>query len=419
MSYIDRLRQLQLTSPNGSVFTANWVSNDQSKEKNLGVFNFPNVDGSEVQDLGIKSANIPLSFSFEGEDNDLEARDFFKACDERGPWEIIHPVDGVLSLQLSSVTKKDDPVNSGNVTRFETTWIEPIKESTERTSAQLASEVEAQAAQSNLSSQAQYNENISLDQASEQIANEQAINNSIIDYNDSFGNIISLSDTIAAEVTATTTGIYDSLNQATIDALSLAGQTQQLIQFPILATNNIKSRVEAYGNYITSQLSQSPEGNTLEAKNTANVIELNCSASIIGMALSITSGDLSTRTEAISLIETLTDTFDTITEALDNIQENFESKSIDKQYFSNSSSYTDLLRLIGLTILYLLRSALDLKIEKKYTLEKPSTPIVETVKNYGTLGESDENLDFFLITNNLMGTYIRYLPAGYELVAYL
>ena len=85
MSYIDRLRQLQLTSPNGSVFTANWVSNDQSKEKNLGVFNFPNVDGSEVQDLGIKSANIPLSFSFEGEDNDLEARDFFKACDERGP----------------------------------------------------------------------------------------------------------------------------------------------------------------------------------------------------------------------------------------------------------------------------------------------------------------------------------------------
>ena len=33
--------------------------------------------------------------------------------------------------------------------------------------------------------------------------------------------------------------------------------------------------------------------------------------------------------------------------------------------------------------------------------------------------KSDENLDFFLATNELMGNYIRFLPAGYELVAYL
>lgn len=420
MSWEDRLRpSIKLTSPDGNVFNANWMSNDRSKSKNLGIFNYPNFNGSDVQDLGITGASYPIILHFTGPDNDLEGNKFFKACDERGPWEVVHPEKGTLSLQLDSVTEKIDPINSGNVKTFDTNWIELVEKTIEKTTTQLGSEVDAQAQLVNESSQTQYDENISLDQASERIANKQAIDNSIIAHDEAFGDIVSQSDTISAEVAATTTGIRDSLNQETINALSLAGQTQQLVQLPVLATNNIQSRVDAFGNYINAQLLQTPDNNDLEAKNTVNAIELNCSASMVGTALSIISGELTTRSETIAYIETIVGYFNTITDRLDGIQENFETEAIDKQYFSNSQSYSDLARLVGLVINYLLRSSLDLKIEKRFTLDRQRTPIDLTVQSYGELGESDEVLDFFISTNNLMGNEIKLLPAGKEVVVYV
>lgn len=420
MSYIDRLQpSIQLTSPEGNVFTANWKEGDRSKEKKLGIFDYPNFNGSDVQDLGTKGPTYPLTIYFPGDDNDLEGNRFFSACDERGPWEVIHPEKGTLTLQLTSVTEKINPLTSGGLKQFDTNWIEPIKATTEKSTAQLGSEVDAQATASNESSQTQYDENIALDQASEQIANEQAIKNSIIYHDDAFGDIVSQSDTIAAEVAATTTGIYDSLNQSAIDSITLAGQMQQLVQLPILATNDISARVEAYGNYVTAQFTQSPTTANPESKNTANVIEVNCSASLVAMAQSIISGELSTRSEAIDYIEAITDLFDTITDGLDDVQTAFDSEAIDKQYFSNSASYADLARLVGLTIQYLLRSSLDLRIEKRFIIDKQRTPTDLTVENYGTLGANDENLDYFISTNNLMDKDIRLLPAGREVVVYL
>lgn len=420
MSYKDRLREsIQLTSPDGNVFIASWRGDDASIEKNIGIFDYVNVDGSDIQDLGSKALRYPLTFNFPGPDNDLESKRFEDSIIERGAWEIEHPVDGTLFLQPISITRKVQPVTSGNITVIESQWVEPLEESTTKTTAQIASEVSQQGETVNAQTQTQYEEELSLDSSSEQIANEQLIDTAIIESDDSFGDIISQSDEIATQIASITTGIYDSLNQAAIDAVSLAGQTQQLIQLPVLATNNIQSRVEAYGNYITNMLTNNPTAATPEDKNTVTAIELTTSAAIVGMANSIISGDLETRTEAIELIETIAGAFNEIVNSLDSVQENFEFVSIDFQYFSNSQSFTELARLIGLVIQYLLRSSLDLKIEKRFTLERPTATIVFTVQAYGSLGTNDENYDFVIATNNLYGTEIRLLPAGKEMVVYL
>ena len=56
MSWKDRLRgEIVLTSPDGDVFNAKWVGNDRSKEKKIGRFDYPDFDGSVIQDLGIKT----------------------------------------------------------------------------------------------------------------------------------------------------------------------------------------------------------------------------------------------------------------------------------------------------------------------------------------------------------------------------
>ena len=129
MSWRDRLRQsIELTSPDGNIFEAAWQGNSRSMDKKLGLFEFPKVKGTKVQDLDIGSARYPLTIFFVGENNDQESDRFFKACRERGVWTVIHPVRGSLNLQLISVTENIQPVESGNVTQFDTGVEFPRKE---------------------------------------------------------------------------------------------------------------------------------------------------------------------------------------------------------------------------------------------------------------------------------------------------
>jgi len=75
--YRDRLRpNIQLTSPDGTVFTALWRGNESSHVKKIGIFDYPGVAGSTVQDQNIKSATYPLTLQFVGPDNDLTAKQF-------------------------------------------------------------------------------------------------------------------------------------------------------------------------------------------------------------------------------------------------------------------------------------------------------------------------------------------------------
>ncbi len=145
MSYLDRLRpNIQLTSPDGTVFTALWIGNESSHLKKIGIYDYPDVAGSTVQDQNIRSATYPLTLHFEGPDNDLTAKEFVDALKERGVWEVIHPVLGLLKLQPMTFTPKWQPVKSGNVIEIETTWIEPLDLAVVPSVPELQSNVAAQ-----------------------------------------------------------------------------------------------------------------------------------------------------------------------------------------------------------------------------------------------------------------------------------
>ena len=113
------------TSPEGNTFDALWIKNPRTLEKKLGIFNLPERTGAVVQDLDTGAVSYPLTFYFEGTNNDLESEKFFKACKERGRWLISHPTKGLLSLQLVNITEQIDPVDNGNITQFTSQWIEP------------------------------------------------------------------------------------------------------------------------------------------------------------------------------------------------------------------------------------------------------------------------------------------------------
>jgi prophage DNA circulation protein len=420
MSWKDRLKTgLQLTSPLGDVYTANWIGNDRSKDKKIGRFDPPNFVGSIIQDLGINASTYPLTLHFSGDDHDLISDNFYLSCNQTGVWEIIHPTQGKLSLQLLSVSQQIRPVESGNITVFETEWIEPTQEQKEKSVIQLSSEIDAQILEVNSSASDQYVDNISTDNASAIVENKKTILSTLINANNAYKNIIALNNTITKEMLSIKNSINETINSATLAPASLAGQMQLLIQLPILATSDIFERIKACIGFNDNQISLLPTGSDIKSKNIVNAIELTLCASLAAMCKSIITGELLTRNETIDFINIIINEIEKITENLDYVQDNFNSVSIDKQYFSNSSSYAELLKLAGYTINYLLKSILNLKIEKSFILDRPRCPIEITIAEYGSLGEDDINLDFFIDSNYLIGSEIRILPAGKKVFVYV
>jgi prophage DNA circulation protein len=422
MSWEDRLRpQIKLTAPDNTEFIAKWSGNDVSKDKKLGIFDYPDTDGSGVQDLGVNSSRHPITFFFDGEDNDITAKQFYTACDQRGVWSIIHPVDGPLNLILASVTKKIQPISSGNITVFDTNWIEPIRDQIKLTDKQISAEIEDAISQAKITAAEQYANNLKINTQSEIIANKKTIFEQLIDAKEKFMALVQQGEQVYNNFNKTIRSIQDTAENIIGQAETVADQIQKIPFYISQIREDIGIKINAIGDYINDIVDRvnSIFGNTSEDKNTANVCEINAAASIEGMAQVVITEEIDTRTQAVEIIEQIQDNFDSIITALDAIQENYKTKSIDKQYFSNSLSFQTLSYLMALTIRFLIESSLSLKIEKRFTLKKSRSPIEITVSEYGTLGENDKNLDFFITTNMLKKDEIRLLSSGREVVVYV
>jgi len=138
-----RVREtIELTSPEGTNFSAKWQYGPRDFDKKLGIFIYPKVVGNIVQDLDANSTRYATKIFFEGEQNDVEANKFFVACRENGTWQITHPIHGFLELQLISVRENNDPVKSGNITAIDIQWIEPIDPLTLKSASELAAQLD-------------------------------------------------------------------------------------------------------------------------------------------------------------------------------------------------------------------------------------------------------------------------------------
>ena len=420
MTWRNRLRPtITLTSPEGNIFEAKWRGNSRSKDKKLGLFEFPKVKGTKVQDLDIGSARYPLTFFFDGENNDQESDRFFKACDERGVWNVIHPVKGSLDLQLISVKESIEPVESGNVTQFDTEWIEPLKDSVVPSLFQQRSIIDSQIDEINSTASDQIESNVLQETAAETSSFEATVNAVVAAVEKFLAPVYELQAEINSQVLSIKRGINSLLSAPVLDIVSIAGQVQALVQLPALAIADVNSRVEAYEGFIAAALDFSPDTAESKDRNIVAVQELALTSGLASISFVSSTGELTSRLQAIELINLNTGLFKDITDALDATQELFKDEIIDDQYFSQSESYSDALLMVSQTIAYLLRSAFDLSIEKRFILEKMRAPIEITISEYGDLGEDDLNFQLFIESNSLKGNEILILPEGREVLVYV
>lgn len=420
MTWKDRTRQfINFTSPGGNTFEALWIKNNRTLSKKLGIFELPERTGAKVQDLDTGAFRHPITFFFDGPDNDIESQRFMESCTERGLWSIVHPVKGVLSLQLMNITEEINPTENGNFTQLNSNWIEPNNDAVGIPTAQISQKVTNGINNINQSSFDQFVEITKQDKVTQTSAIENATKLISVASDTALGPLIKTSAEISSQVKSIQRGILDTISQPFIDAGVLSGQVQNLIQLPNIVTTDALSRISAYSVLIASLILFLPDKPDQDSINTIAVNEL-ALVSILGSLAQIgTTSDLTIRTESIGLIESIFNQFSIITNYLDSAQELFENNDIDIQYFSQSSSFSDTLTTIMDSAQFLLQKSFDLSIEKRFILKQNEAPIITTIKEYGTLGENDENFDFFIETNQLKSNDILLMKSGREVIVYV
>lgn len=418
----ERLRtEMKMVSPEGQEFLAKWRQSPRSLDKKLGIFDYPLVKGTVVQDLDVTSYRWPLTFYFEGPNHDLEADAFMKAAQQRGQWSITHPVYGFKGLQLMTITEVLNPTEQGNISEFNSEWIEPIDPQTLKTAAEMSDAVGIQADLVAISAADQFVAGLDL---SDSFSITNAINSVTNAINEFLGPIAQLNAGIYSEFLAVQNAMQDLLAAAILNPLSIAGTLQAMVELPLLAINDIRSRLSAYAGLAGALFGIKPDEGQINSggKNKAHVQQLSLTSAVSSNAKIVTvdpaEGGLNSQAQAIQSAQDISDQLDLIVANLDESQVLFENEDIEDQHFSQEQSHNETMLVTRQAIEFLLVSSFNLKIERRFRLDRPRAPVEIAIIEYNGPGENDANLDLFIESNKLKGNDILLLPALTEVLVY-
>ena len=419
MTFKDRLQpSIALVSPTGGSFVAKWAGNDRSLEKRLAVFKTPEIPGVTVQDLDVEGVVYPLTIFFDGPDNDLNSDLFFKTCEEKGTWQVTHPVHGEKTLQLVSVSEAVQPVSSGNLTEFTTEWLEVTLPGGEISAPQLSQQILQIQQDLNASGADDFNETVLLDTADQATALEGSIDNTVSGFDQTLSAITSNVAAVQSTVDSIIRDIENTVFGPVTDLLSLAGQVQTLVSTPSLIITDLETMFDTFLAFADSILTGIDDPTPGEVNNAA-AQDLTLTGATGAIGVSVTRAPLTSRKSVLDGIAGLTLIYNRINAGLTANQEVYAGQPLDLAYVAQVRSFSDALRMEALTLSFLLRSAFDLAVEKTITLNRAENPVMFAMDVYGGPGDNDSNIDLFFESNNLTGNETILMPAGKKVVVYV
>ena len=414
MAWNDRIREAAYTSPSGarSVFTYEDVS--KTVEKKTTGFEFPDANGTYVQDLGHSGRRYPLRVIFWGSDYDQEADAFEAALLERGTGRLEHPIYGTVDVvPFGSIKRRDDLKTAANQAIIEVTFWETIGLIYPAAQSDPASEVLNAVEEYNAAAAQQFEDATSLGTAVE-TATFKGDYQALLDSAQSgLQSVADAQDDVRQQFNA----IVDSINQGidilVAQPLTLAFQTTQLIQAPARALTNIEARLDAYADLATSLTSGdgavvSP-GNDSRASNEYHANDLYASSYVTGSVVSVVNNQFDTKAGALNAADAILAQFQQVADWRD---QNFESLG----EIDTGEAYQKLQEAVALTAGFLVEISFTLRQERRIVLDRARTIIDLAAELYGSV---DDQLDFLINSNNLTGSEILELPKGREIVYYL
>lgn len=404
MAWTDRLKEAAYISPSGERYTFEFENVSNLRSKKTTNFEFPDVDGTYVQESGSTGRSFPLRCFFWGADYDQEAEAFDEALFEVGTGKLEHPVYGTVDVvPTGTITRRDDLKTAANQAIIEVTFMSTIGLIYPSAQNDPASEVLAAIVAYNEAVVGEFEDNIDLD--------TEVKKTSFKNQYKAFLN--SLSDGVAA-ATAEFNAINDSINEG-LDLLvgqplTLAFQTMQLIQAPGRALALITDKLDAYKNLANSLIKNNDRSTSVsETVNDYITKDLFASGYVTGSVISVVNNQFDTRVAAIEAAADILAQFDEVNTWKD---ENLtELATID-----TGAAYQQLQASVALVAGYLVEISFTLKQERRIVLNRARTIVDLTAELYG---EIDESIDFLIESNDFSGSEILELPKGKEVVYYV
>lgn len=131
MAWTDEISEAVYTAPSGKRIVFNYESSlSRSTPLKTAEHTFPDVDGAEIQSLGLGGKKFPMTAIFWGGECLSLADEFEAALCERGYGTLEHPIYGKHTVvPTGSIDRSDDLVSALNESRVKVTFSETLTES--------------------------------------------------------------------------------------------------------------------------------------------------------------------------------------------------------------------------------------------------------------------------------------------------
>jgi len=414
MSWQDRLKEAAYTSPSGERITFAYENVSTSFDKKTTAFNFPDADGTYIQDTGHTGDRHPMRLFFWGDDHDLDATLFIALLKERGEGKLEHPLYGPVNVvPFGTITRRDDLKTAANQTIFEVAFWETIGLIYPASQNDPGSDVLTAVDEFNDVEAAEFADLTDIDSAVEQSSFKNSYESLLDSVTSGLQAIAEVQKDVEDKFNAISDSINNGIDVLISQPLTLASQTIQLIQTPGRLLTSIKARLSAFGNLandiISGNKSISSPGNDSRNSNDFHTKNLFASTYVTGSIISVVNNKFATKTEALEAAELILDQFADVVAWRD---DNFESLG----QIDTGSAYQQLQEAVAITAGFLVDISFTLKQESRIVLDRNRTIIDLVAELYGTV---DDQLDFFITSNNLSGSEILELPAGREIKYYV
>ena len=414
MAWNDRIREAAYTAPSGTRTVFGYEDVRKLIEKKTMGFEFPDADGTFVQDLGHTGRRYPFRVFFWGDEYDVESDTFEAALLERGTGKLEHPIYGAVDVvPFGVITRRDDLKTAANQAVIEVTFWETIGLIYPVAQTDPASAVLSAVDGYNVAAAAGFEDTTSLDSAVEQASLKNSYQVALDNTRGALQAIADTQDNVKKQFNAIVDSINLGIDTLVAEPLSLAFQTVQMVQAPARALTSIEARLNAYVGLATSIIFRtgaiSSPGNDSRNSNEFHNKDLYVSSYVTGSIVSVVNNQFTTKPEALGAAEVILAQFEAIVEWRD---DNFESLT----EIDTGEAYQQLQEAVALTAGFLVEISFTLKQERRIVLDKDRTIVDLAAELYGSV---DDQLDFLINSNSLTGSEILELPRGREIVYYI
>jgi len=420
MAWNDRIREAAYTSPSGTRFVFDYENVSSTINKKTTGFEFPDVDGTYVQDLGHSGRRYPLRMIFWGDDYDLEAKAFEDALLEKGVGFLEHPIyEPINAVPFGSITRRDDLKTAANQAILEVTFWETTGLVYPTLQVDPASLVAQSIEEYNVATAEQFDDLTDLDSAVEIATFREQFKVFLDGTKSNLKDIAETQEDVNDQFNAISDSISSNLETFIGGPLTTAFQTTLMIQAPARAIARIGARLEAYGNLVKALIGGEPAefGNDSKNLNEFLTRDLYASTYVTGSIISVINNEFETKPEAITAAEEILSQFDEVVAWRDiNFRSLSDTSPATVEVIDTGESYQKLQEAVAITAGFLVDISFSLKQESRIILDRPRSIIELTAELYGVV---DEKLDFLINSNELTGSEILELPKGREIVYYV